>query len=289
VSKIALLGLGNMGTPMARRLMHAGHDLTVWNRTIARTVEFADAGALVAATPAEAADGVDLAITMLANPDALDDVLFASDGLANALSRGQTLIDMSTVGPDAFRAAAALLPTGVLAIDAPVRGSIPEAINGLLQIYVGASDDAFERVQPVLAVLGEVHHVGPSGTGAAIKLVLNTALIESMVTLGETLALSRALGIDQSVALDLLAESPVGATVHAKRANVESGHYPPNFKLSLAAKDMCLAVDAADQAQVDLEAAKTVRHLLYQAGKHGADDLDFSAVVATITGVPPQA
>ncbi|MDT4942893.1 MAG: 3-hydroxyisobutyrate dehydrogenase [Pseudonocardiales bacterium] len=289
MSKIAFLGLGNMGTPMARRIMQAGHDLTVWNRTVGRTQQFADGGAFVAATPAEAADGVEFAITMLANPDALDDVLFGADGLANALSPGQTLIDMSTVGPDAFRAAAALLPTGVAAVDAPVRGSIPEATDGRLQIYVGASDEGFERVRAVLGMLGEVHHVGAAGAGAAMKLVVNTALIESIVTVGEALALGHAFGLDQGAVLDVLAESPVGPTMRAKRANVETGHYPPNFKLSLAAKDMCLAIDAADRAQVDLEAAKTARHWLYQAAKHGADDLDFSAVVATITGLPSQA
>ena len=210
MSKIAFLGLGNMGTPMALRLLNAGHDVTVWNRTVERTAPLVDAGASVAASPAEAAVGVEFAITMLATPYALGEVLFGLNGLASALSAGQTLIDMSTVGPDAFRSAAARLPSGVAAVDAPVRGSIAEATDGRLHVYVGAKDDQFERVRPVLEVFGDVHHVGTGGAGAAMKLVVNTTLAASIVVLGEALALGRALGLDQASMLDVLAESPVG-------------------------------------------------------------------------------
>lgn len=289
MSKIAFLGLGNMGTPMALRLLNAGHDVTVWNRTVERTAPLVDAGASVAASPAEAAVGVEFAITMLATPYALGEVLFGLNGLASALSAGQTLIDMSTVGPDAFRSAAARLPSGVAAVDAPVRGSIAEATDGRLHVYVGATDDQFERVQPVLDVFGDVHHVGTGGAGAAMKLMVNTTLAASIVVLGEALALGRALGLDQASMLDVLAESPVGSTERAKRANVETGHYPPSFKLSLAAKDMRLAVAAADDAGIDLKTADTVCRWLDEAADQGAADLDFSAVVATILREPARA
>jgi 3-hydroxyisobutyrate dehydrogenase len=271
---------------MANRLLAAGHDVTVWNRTSRRTAQLAEAGATVAATPAAAAEGVEFAVTMLATPEALDDVLFGTDGLARALSSGQALIDMSTVGPEAFRSAAARLPAGVEALDAPVRGSIPEATAGSLHVYVGASDEGFERARAVLEVFGDVHHVGAPGTGAAMKLVVNTTLTASIVAFGEALALGGALGLDQASVLDVLEDSPVGATVRAKRANVEAGSYPPNFKLSLAAKDMHLAVDAAEHAGIDLETAKTVSRWLDEAGEQGAADLDFSAVVATVLGQP---
>jgi 3-hydroxyisobutyrate dehydrogenase-like beta-hydroxyacid dehydrogenase len=288
MSKIAFLGLGHMGTPMATRLLSAGHEVSVWNRTPQRTAPLAAAGARVATTPADAAAGVDFAITMLATPDALDDVLFGPDGLGPALSAGQTLIDMSTVGPDAFRAAAARLPAAVGAVDAPVRGSTPEAGNGRLHVYVGATDDDFGRVLPILEVFGDVHHVGARGAGAAMKLVVNTTLAASMVALGEALALGHALGLDQGSMLDVLAESPVGSTVHAKRANVEAGRYQANFKLSLAAKDTRLAIGAAAQAGVDLRTATSVSQWLDIAAGQGAADLDFSAVVATILGQQPR-
>jgi 3-hydroxyisobutyrate dehydrogenase len=274
---------------MANRLIRAGHDVIVWNRTARRAEQLAHAGAGVAPTPAGAAAGVEFAITMLATPEALDDVLFGTDGLAGALSAGQVLIDMSTVGPEAFRSAAGRLPDGVAAIDAPVRGSIPEATAGRLHVYVGAGEAEFERARPVLAVFGDVHRVGAAGSGAAMKLVVNTTLTASIVALGEALALGRAWGLDQASVLDILADSPIGSTVRAKRANVESGRYPPNFKLSLAAKDIRLAVDAADHAGIALEAARSVSRWLDEAEKRGAADLDFSAVVATILGLRPQA
>jgi 3-hydroxyisobutyrate dehydrogenase len=286
VSKIAFLGVGSMGTPMATRLLNAGHDVTVWNRSVPRTAPFAQAGASVAESPAGAADGVEFAITMLATPEAVDTVLFGRDGIASALSSGQTWIDMSTVGPDVFRSAAARLPSGVAAVDAPVRGSIAEATDGRLHVYVGAGDEDFERVRAVLEVFGDVHRVGGPGAGAAMKLVVNTTLAASMVAAGEALALGRALGLDQSSVLDVLADSPVGPTVRAKRADIAAGRYPPSFRLSLAAKDMRLAVDAANQAGVSLKTAETVRRWLDETAEHGAAELDFSAVVATILGLP---
>jgi 3-hydroxyisobutyrate dehydrogenase len=286
MSKVAFLGVGNMGTPMAIRLMAAGHDVTVWNRSSARTVSLARAGASVAQSPAGAVAGVDFAFTMLATPEALEQVLFGPDGIASALSPGQTWIDMSTVGPDAFRSAASRLPTGVTAVDAPVRGSIPEATSGLLHVYVGAEVGEFERVRAVLDVFGDVHRVGGTGAGAAMKLVVNTTLTASMVAVGEALALGNALGLDQSSVLDVLADSPVGSTTRAKRTNVAAGHYPPNFKLSLAAKDMRLAVEAADHAGIGLKTADSVRRWLDEAADQGGADLDFSAVVATILRLP---
>jgi 3-hydroxyisobutyrate dehydrogenase-like beta-hydroxyacid dehydrogenase len=174
----------------------------------------------------------------------------------------------------------------VAAVDAPVRGSTPEATAGRLHVYAGAGDGEFERVRPVLEVFGDVHHVGPTGAGAAMKLVVNTTLTASIVVIGEALALGRALGLDQGPVLDVLADSPVGSTLRAKRRNLETGHYPPNFMLSLAAKDMRLALDAADRAGTALPAAATVRRWLDQAAEQGVADLDFSAVVATILGQP---
>jgi 3-hydroxyisobutyrate dehydrogenase len=286
VSKIAFLGIGNMGNPMATRLVNAGHDVTVWNRSVPRTASLARAGATVADSPAAAASGVEFAITMLATPEALEDVLFGRDGIAPALSSGQTWIDMSTVGPDAFRADRARMPNGVAAVDAPVRGSIPEASEGRLHVYVGADEEDFERVRAVLEVFGDTHRVGGPGAGAAMKLVVNTTLAASIVAAGEALALGRAFGLETGVLLDMLADSPVGPTLRAKRANIEAGTYPPNFKLSLAAKDMRLAVEAADRSSASLKTAESVRLWLDEAAEQGAADLDFSAVVATILGLP---
>ena len=283
MAKLAFLGLGLMGTPMATRLLEAGHDLTVWNRTAEKTRPLTDRGAVAASTPAQAAAGVDAAITMVTNAEALEQVVLGEDGLAAALVPGQLLIDMSTVGPEAVRSVAARLPQGVAMVDAPVRGSVPQATTGRLAIYVGADRSGFERVEPILAPLGTLHHVGGLGAGAATKVVVNSTLGAAIAAFGEALALGDALGLDRSVVLDVLTDTPIASTVQGKRANVESGRYPPSFKLSLALKDLRLVNQIADQTGRHLEVAPASRDWLERAADAGAGDLDYSAVVPTIT------
>jgi len=258
--------------------------VVVWNRSPERTAVLAKEGASVAASPAKAAAGRDVVITMLATPEALEQVLFGADGLAPALSPGQVLIDMSTVGPGEVRSAAARLPKGAAFVDAPVRGSVPQATSGRLDIFVGATDQDYERVRPILETLGSVRHTGGPGSGAAMKLVANLALGAAMVTLGEALSLGESLELQRHVLLDVLADSPIGPIVKAKRANVESGQFPPSFKLRHAAKDLRLVRETAAAKGRDLKQARANRAWLDEAAEHGAADLDFSSVVATIAG-----
>ena len=282
MARIGFLGLGEMGTPMASRLLHAGHDLIVWNRTAERAAALAQQGAAVASSPAKAAAGANVVITMLATPEALEQVLFGTAGLVPALSTGQVLIDMSTVGPDEIRSVAARMPKGVSLVDAPVRGSLPQATSGRLDIFVGATDENYERVRPILESLGSVRHVGGQGSGAAMKLVANLTLGAAIVALGEALSLGESLALERNVLLDALADSPIGPIVAAKRANIESDHFAPSFKLQLAAKDMKLVMEAAVARGRDLKQARANRAWLDEAAEHGAADLDFSAVVLTI-------
>ncbi len=284
MARIGFLGLGEMGTPMARRLLRAGHEVIVWNRTAERTAPLAQQGAAVASSPAKAAAGANFVITMLATPEALEQVLFGTAGLVPALSPGQVLIDMSTVGPDEVRSVAARMPKGVSLVDAPVRGSLPQATSGRLDIFVGATDENYERVRPILESLGSVRHVGRQGSGAAMKLVANLALGAAIVALGEALSLGESLALERKSLLDALADSPIGPIVAAKRANIESDQFAPSFKLQLAAKDMRLVMEAAAARGRDLKQARVNRAWLDEASERGAADLDFSAVVATIRG-----
>ena len=176
------------------------------------------------------------------------------------------------------------MPKSVSLIDAPVRGSVPQAASGRLDIFVGASDEDYERVRPILESLGTVRHVGGPGSGAAMKLVANLALGAAIVTLGEALSLGESLDLKPNVLLDGLADSPIGPIVAAKRINVESGQFPPSFKLRLAAKDLKLVVEAAAARGRDLKQAKANRAWMDEAAARGAADLDFSAVVETIGG-----
>jgi 3-hydroxyisobutyrate dehydrogenase-like beta-hydroxyacid dehydrogenase len=282
MARIGFLGLGEMGTPMASRLLHAGHDVIVWNRTPERAAALAQQGAAVASSPARAVSGANFVITMLATPEALEQVLFGTDGVVLALSRGQVLIDMSTVGPDKIRSIAALMPRGVSLVDAPVRGSVPQARSGDLEIFVGATDEDYEHVRPILESLGSVRHVGGQGSGAALKLVVNLALVAAIVTLGEALVLGESLALKRHMLLDALADSPIGPIVAAKRANIEPYEFAPSFRLELAAKDLRLIMEAATTRGRDLRQAQANRYWLDEATEHGSGDLDFSAVVLTI-------
>jgi 3-hydroxyisobutyrate dehydrogenase-like beta-hydroxyacid dehydrogenase len=287
MSKIAFLGLGEMGTPMASRLLRAGHELTVWNRTPERTAPLAERGAIAAATPAEAAAGADFIITMLGTPEALEQVVFGDSGLAGALGAGQLLVDMSTVGPAAIRSVAARLPPGVPLVDAPVRGSVPQATAGSLEVFVGAGDEDFARVRPILETLGTVRHVGAPGSGAAMKLVVNLVLGVAIVTMGEALALGGDLALPRGMLLDVLAESPIGPIVKGKRALVEANRYPPSFKLRHAEKDLRLVEESAASTGRELKVTHAARSWLEEAASRGAADLDFASVVATIAGQEP--
>jgi 3-hydroxyisobutyrate dehydrogenase-like beta-hydroxyacid dehydrogenase len=282
MTKMGFLGLGMMGSAMASRLLDAGNDLTVWNRTAQKAQPLVDRGASLAASPAEASVGAEVVITMLADPAALDQVLFGSEGLAPGLHPGQTLIDMSTVGPDAVAEALSGLPEGVAFADAPVRGSVPEAAKGRLSIFVGATEETFPRVAELLEPLGSIRHVGPPGSGAAMKLVVNSTLGTAIVGVGEALSLGETLGLARGQLLDVLEETPLGASVKAKRSNLESGSYPANFKLALARKDLHLVTDAAERRGRELKVAAAARDWFDRAADAGGSEDDYSAVVATI-------
>ena len=284
MTTLAVCGLGQMGAPAAGRLLDAGHQVVVWNRTEERARPLVEKGARVASSPADAATSAEAIFTVLATPAALEEVAFGDDGLAAGLGAGKTLIEMSTVGPEVVRDLARRLPRGVEVLDAPVLGSVPQATAGTLQIFVGGSKELLERWRPVLALLGRPVRFGPLGAGAAMKLVANATLGVLITGLAEALILADVEGLDQAQVLDALAQSPIGATVKSKRSNVESGTYAPNFKLSLAVKDLRLVTEAAQRAGVQLRLAPAAQAWLEAADDAGLGALDYSAVIAHVRG-----
>jgi 3-hydroxyisobutyrate dehydrogenase-like beta-hydroxyacid dehydrogenase len=248
--RLGFCGLGQMGEPMARRLLAAGHELVVWNRTSPRADPLVSAGARRAEVPAETAADSEAVLTMLATPEALEEVVFGRQGIAAELAPGATLIEMSTIGPAVVAELRRRLGADVGLVDAPVLGSVPQATEGTLRFFVGGAPEAFARWAEVLEAMGEPVHLGPLGAGAAMKIVVNSTLGAIMGAVGEALVLADALGIDERAALDVLAQSPVGAIIARKQDSIESGRYQPAFKLALARKDMDLVATAADGAGV---------------------------------------
>jgi 3-hydroxyisobutyrate dehydrogenase-like beta-hydroxyacid dehydrogenase len=282
MSTVAVVGLGAMGSRMARRLLDAGHQVVAWNRTSARAEELA--GAVVAASPADAARRADVVLTMVADPAALQAVTEGADGIAAGVDETTTVIEMSTVGPAAISRLAAALPDGRL-LDAPVLGSLAEAEAGTLTIFVGGPAELVEAWTPLLSTLGSPLHVGPLGAGAAAKLVANTTLFGTLGVLGEALALADGLGLSRDVAFEVLAGTPVAAQAERRRPSVETGEYPPRFSLSLARKDLDLVAEAAAEAGVDLRLAAAARSWLREAEDAGLGGADYSAVLAHILGL----
>jgi 3-hydroxyisobutyrate dehydrogenase-like beta-hydroxyacid dehydrogenase len=282
MTRIAFCGLGQMGAPMATRLLDAGCDLVVWNRSPERAEPFTERGAELASSPAEAARDVEAVFTMLATPDAVEEVVLGKDGVAEGLAAPTALVDMSTIGREAVLRLAERLPDGVGLLDAPVLGSVPQAENGELKIFVGGDRDLFQRWQPLLETLGHPRYLGGLGSGAAMKLVTNWCLGVLMVGLGEALAFADALDLPQADVLDVLAESPIGASVRSKRSNIESDEWNPRFKLSLAAKDVRLVRQAADQAGLRLALADGILARLEAAEAAGKGDSDYSVVIEDI-------
>ena len=287
--KLACCGLGLMGEPMAARLLEGGvaDELTVWNRTAERASRLVEGGARPASSPADAARGADVVITMLKDPAAVESVVFGADGLAEGLSDGSTLIEMSTIGPTAVRSIRDRLPATVDMLDAPVLGSVPQATEGTLKLFVGGDDDRFELCRPVLERFGTPRHLGPLGAGASMKLVANLCLGVLMTGLGEALALARALDLQQPDVLDILADSPIQVPVRSKRTYIESDEWPPNFKLVLATKDMRLVIEEAQRRGLDLRVASAVTRWLDEAEAAGLGDLDYSAVIKQILEAQP--
>src|SRR5438477_620753 len=196
--RVAVIGLGAMGSRIARRLLDAGHDVVVWNRTPARAEGFPR----VAATPAEAARDAEATIMMVSNPQALREV---TAGIAP-----QTLIEMSTVGPAAIHELAEALPGGTELLDAPVLGSRSEAEAGTLQVFVDEPTKLYEKYTPLLSTLDTTHHINKLDTGAAAKLVANSTLFGTIDILTKTLRLADRLGLSRDTAFKMLATTPIG-------------------------------------------------------------------------------
>jgi 3-hydroxyisobutyrate dehydrogenase len=292
VTRVAFLGLGRMGAPMAGRLSDAGHDLVVWSRTGAHAAALADR-AEVAASPAEAGAKAEVAITMLTDGGALEEVVLGRAGLAEGLGPGTLLIDMTTTGPGpARKVAGALAEREAGFVDAPVAGSVGPAADGTLAIMVGGSDEAVARARPLLEILGDPErtwHVGPVGAGQAAKLMVNLVLGGVTAAVAEGFILGRLLGLSPDDALEVLEGASVAAqTVRSKGDKLRSGDYgDPGFRLALMHKDLRLAVDAARAARASLPATERVAELYAGAKGRGLADQDYSAVAAYLAGMAP--
>jgi 3-hydroxyisobutyrate dehydrogenase-like beta-hydroxyacid dehydrogenase len=280
VSAVAVIGLGAMGSRIARRLVDAGHDVVVWNRSPAKVKALVGAGARAAASPVDAARGSKTVITMVADPPALAAVTEGADGVAAGVGESQTVIEMSTVGAAAVKRVASALPRRTALLDAPVLGSLAEAESGTLSIFVGGKRADLERSAELLGVLGSPIYIGPLGSGAAAKLIANFTLFGVLGVVGEAVAAADELGLSRDAVFEVLATTPVAAQAERRRPAIERNEYPPRFRLALAQKDAELLAGAA--AGLDLRVFEAARSWLADAAAAGRGELDYSAMLAQI-------
>jgi 3-hydroxyisobutyrate dehydrogenase len=271
-----------MGGRVARRLLQAGYELVVWNRSPGKLTPLIEAGASAAATPREAAARASTLITMVADGAALRAVSEGSAGIAAGAGKQLTVIDMSTVGPAAVARLAATLPGGTGLVDAPVMGSTAEAEAGTLSIFAGGPPGVVDAARPVLSLLGTVAHVGPLGSGAGAKLVANAVLFGALTVLGEALALARGFALSPDAVSAVLAATPLADQANRRRPMIAAGEYPPRFRLALARKDAELIIDAANTAGVRAPATQAARAWLADAEAAGLGSRDYTAMLAAI-------
>jgi len=283
MAKLAFLGLGAMGSRMAAKLLEAGHQVTVWNRTAGRSQALADAGAVVAATPRAAATGADVVFAMVRDDAASRQVwLDAETGALAGLEQGAVGVDCSTLSVDHVRAlAGAFGQAGYDFLDAPLAGSRPQAEAGQLIFLVGGAGPVLARVRPVLdAMAAAVHHAGDNGAGAAVKLMVNALFGVQLATMAELIGLARKAGLDAAAAVEIVAATPVcSPAAKAAAGAMLAGAFAPAFPIDLVAKDFGLVADAAAgvEATVPVSAAAQA---VYEAGvADGIGDDNITGIV----------
>ncbi len=283
--RIGFIGLGTMGAPMARRLLEAGHDLKVHNRTREREEPLAALGATRAASPKACAEDRELVFTMVSDTPDVQAVVLGDHGAALGMAPGSVLIDMSTIAPATTRRiAAALAEHGVGMLDAPVSGGSEGAERGTLSIMVGGEAAALERARPALGLLGKtITHVGPVGSGQLTKAINQVVIAGTYAAVAEGVALALASGIDVDAALEALAGGAAGSWVLANRAgNMVKGDYPLGFRTRLHRKDLGIALAAARDLGVSMPVAAYVEQLETSLVRRGFGDEDVSNVARVV-------
>lgn len=287
MTHIGIAGTGRMGTAFAKRLIDCGHQVTVWNRSPDRTAQAADAGAHRAADLAELAR-CDVILLSLTDAAAVNTV---ADGLLDAGMSGKLVVDLSTLLPDDTRAVAArFAAAGADFVDCPVGGTVAPALKGQLLGMAGGTDTAFERARPILEQLcRRVEHLGPAGSGAAMKLAVNLPLAIYWQTLAEALTMIEGAGISAETAVSLIADSSGGPNVLKNRAQVvvdtvNGTDQPGTFDIAGLMKDLDLALRQASASGRSLPLSEEARKAYAAARAAGLGGFDGASLTRHLLG-----
>jgi 3-hydroxyisobutyrate dehydrogenase-like beta-hydroxyacid dehydrogenase len=284
--RVAFLGLGIMGEPMALNLVQAGFEVSVWNRTPSRADAFAaKTGAHPAPSPAAAAERADVTITMVPDGPEVEEVLFGDRGAASGMHRGGLAVDMSTIAPrDSVRIGERLHKEGIGFLDAPVTGSRPKAEDGTLTIMAGGSETDFERAKPVLEAMGKlVVHVGPQGHGSTVKLLNNTTAAVNALAVAEALVAAQKAGVDPGKLRQVMAAGSGGSAMLDLKAEPMLEHdFEPLFKLAHMLKDVRHCMAEAERLGARMKLGQAAEADYSRADRKGLGEQDFAAVVEVV-------
>jgi 3-hydroxyisobutyrate dehydrogenase-like beta-hydroxyacid dehydrogenase len=279
--RVAFLGLGIMGRPMAANLVKAGHEVSVWNRSAGKNVE----GARSAPSPAEAARGAEVVWMCVSNTKAVEGILFGPDAIEQALAEGMIIADSSTISPSATRRFAERVKArGVDYVDAPITGSKIAAEAGSLIFMAGGDNAVLARLQPLFQAMGkQVFHMGETSKGQATKLAMNLQIALIYEGFAEALTLATKLGVDVEKLVPLVQASMVrSGVVDYKAPFILKRDFSPNFPLRLMLKDIHLALDAAKESRVRLPGLEAVEEVYDLAAEEGYQDLDYAATLTLL-------
>ncbi len=279
--RVAFLGMGIMGRPMAANLVKAGHEVSIWNRTAGKDVE----GARTASTPAEAVRGVEVVWMCVSDTKAVENVLFGPSGAEEALTEGMIIADSSTISPSAtLRFAERVKRRGVHYVDAPMTGSKIAAESGNLIFMVGGDEPILASLAPLFQAMGkQVFHMGDTSKGQATKLAMNLQIALIYEGFAEALTLATKLGVDINRLMPLVQASMVrSGVVDYKAPFIMKRDFSPNFPLRLMLKDIHLTLEAAKEARVRLPGLEAVEEVYDLAAEEGHQDLDYAATLTLL-------
>jgi 3-hydroxyisobutyrate dehydrogenase-like beta-hydroxyacid dehydrogenase len=249
-TRLGFIGLGYMGSRIARRLIAAGYPLIVYNRDRTKATELENLGAEVARHPGELAREVDVVLSCLADGPAVEDVYLGAGNVVRSARPGTRIIELSTISPETSRKLhQSALRSDVFVLDVAISGSTAAAETGALTLFGGGERQVFQSAEPIFAALAKQwFYVGPGGAGVAMKLVVNTLLGVGMQAVAEAVALGTKLKLPRELLLDTLAKTAVVAPAHlGKLATAKKGDYTPQFPIRLMRKDFGLVLDAAEK------------------------------------------